>query len=172
MELISAEGHKKLSCGLGPQAYMNAIHVAGFCSTGLLQYIKDQIGACEGCAQVKMLLRGNSSIAQAMKNLSGPDDFLGQAASKNPLGIILADKAGPFYIQDRKGGYKSTYIIACVELITYKVYLVLLPKVNTIHFVRALEILQSMRGRITTLILDDNTSHRPLDQSQTSQSRN
>ena len=35
MELISAEVHKKLSCGLCPQSYRNGIHIAGFCSTGL-----------------------------------------------------------------------------------------------------------------------------------------
>ena len=131
MELISAEVHKKLSCGLGPQSYINGIHIAGFCTTGLLRYIQDQIGACEGCAQVKMLLKGDSSIAQAVKNLSGPDDYLGQAVGKNPLEIIAADECGPFYIQDGKGGYKSTYILACVELITYKVYLVPLPRVDT-----------------------------------------
>ena len=172
MELISAEVHKKLSCGLGPQSYINGIHTAGFCATGLLRYIQDQIGACEGCAQVKMVLKGDSSIAQAMKNLSGPDDYLGQAADKNPLEIISADECRPFYIQDGKGGYKSTYILACVELITYKVYLVPLPKVDTLHFVRALEILQSMKGRISTLILDDNTFHRQLEQTQQLQSRN
>ena len=94
-----------------------------------------------------------------MKILYGPDDYLGQAAGRNPMEIIAADEAGPFYIQDGKGGYKSTYILACVEFITYKIYLIPLPKVDTIHFVRALEILQSLRGKISTLILDDDTSH-------------
>ena len=106
------EVHKKLSCGLGPQAYANAMHVAGFCSTGLINYIKDQIGACEGCTQVKLLLKGSSSIAQSLMSLSGPDDILGQAASKNPLGIIAADESGPYYIQDGAGSYKSTHLLA------------------------------------------------------------
>ena len=112
-----------------------------------------------------MLLKGNSSIAQSLKSLSGPDDLLGQAASKNPLGIIAADESGPYYIQDGAGSYKSTHILACVELITYRIFLIPLPKTNTIHFVRALEILQSMRGKITTLILDNHSAHRLLDQS-------
>merc|ERR1712041_43257 len=43
-----------------------------------------------------------------------------------------------------------------------------LPKLDTIHFVRALEILQSMRGKFTTLILDDHTIHRPLSQTEQS----
>ena len=159
------EVHQKLSCGLGAQAYANAIHVAGFCATSLITYIKDYIGACEGCTQVKMLLKGKSSIAQSLKSLSGPDDLLGQAASKNPVGILVADECGPFYVQDGSGTYKSTHILACVELLTYKVYLIPLPKIDTIHFVKALEILQSMRGKITTLILDDHAAHGPLDPS-------
>ena len=55
--------------------------------------------------------------------------------------------------------------MACVELLTYKVHLIPLPKLATIHFVTALEILQSMRGRMNTIILDDASSHLPLDQS-------
>ena len=79
MELISEEGHNKLSCGLGPQSYINGIHVARFCSTGLLEFIKDQIGACETCAQTKMLMRGNSTLAQAMKTL-----YLDEPQSHSP----------------------------------------------------------------------------------------
>merc|ERR1712120_23002 len=41
-------------------------------------------------------------------------------------------------------------------------------QLDTIHFVRALEILQSMRGKFTTLILDDHTLHRPLNQTEQS----
>ena len=158
--------HQKLSCGLGPQSYISGIHVAGFCATGLVDFIKDQIGACETCAQTKMLMKGDSTIAQTMKKLYGPDDFLGLAASTNPLSILSCDEAGPFYIQDQSGGYKTTHILACVEIITYKVHLIPLPKLDTLHFLRALEILQSVRGRFSTLIMDDHTSHRPLTQAQ------
>ena len=132
--------------------------MAGFCSTGLIDYIKDQIGACDNCAQTKILMKGDSTLAKAMKTLYGPDDFLGQAASTDPMSIVSCDEAGPFYIQDHKGGYKTTYILACVEILSYRVHLIPLPKLDTIHFLRALEILQSTRGRFTTLILDDHTS--------------
>ena len=101
-----------------------------------------------------------------MKQLYGPDDFLGLTSSTNPLSILSCDEAGPFYIRDQTGGYKTTYILACVEIITYKVHLIPLPKLDTLHFLRALEILQSVRGRFSTLILDDHTSHRPLSQAQ------
>merc|ERR1712002_1207842 len=103
-------------------------------------------------------------LKKSIKTLYGPDDLLGIASSTDPMSIVSCDEAGPFYIQDEKGAFKTTYILACVELLSYKVHLIPLPKLDTIHFVRALEILQSMRGKFTTLILDYHAVHRPLDQ--------
>ena len=100
-----------------------------------------------------------------MKALHGPDDFIGQAASQDPMSIVSCDEAGPFYIQDGNGGYKTTHILACVEILSYRIHLIPLPKLDTPHFLRALEILQGARGRFTTLILDDQTTHRSLGQS-------
>lgn len=96
--------------------------------------------------------------------LHGPDDFIGLAASKNPLSIVAVDETGPYYIQDGKGGYETTHVLVCVEIISYRVYLIPLPRLDTATFVRALEILQATRGRFTTLILDDHSTHRPLEQ--------
>merc|ERR1712208_259523 len=168
MEIISAEVHKKLSCGLGLQSYINGIHVAGFCATGLIDFINDQIGACKTCTRTKMPMKGDSTLKKTLKTLYGPDDFLGTASSTDPMAIVSCDEAGPFYIQDGDGAFRTTYILACVELLSYKVHLIPIPKLDTIHFVRALEILQSMRGKFTTLILDDHTIHRPLNQSEES----
>merc|ERR1712002_300980 len=81
------------------------------------------------------------------------------------------NEAGPLYIQDHKVGYKTTHILACVEILSYRVHLIPLPKLHTIHFLRALEILQSTRGKFTTLILDDHTSHRPLTQPEQTESQ-
>merc|ERR1712081_152433 len=168
MEIISKEVHKKLSCGLGPQAYINGIHVAGFCATGLREFVADQIGACSSCTRTKLVMKGDSTLKKTLKTLYGPYDLLGTAASTDPMSIVTCDEIGPFYIQDGNGAFKTTYILACVELLSYEVHLIPLPKLDTIHFVRALEILQSMRGKFTTLILDDHTVHRPLDQTEES----
>ena len=100
-----------------------------------------------------------------MKSFYRPDDYLGASTNPDPMRIISPDECGPFYIQNGKERYTNTYILACVELLTYKVHLIPLPKLDTIHFVRVLEILQSMRGRMSTIILDDASSHLPLDQS-------
>merc|ERR1712215_160028 len=115
-----------------------------------------------------VVLKGDSTLKKTLKTLYGPDDLLGTAASTDPMSIVTCDEIGPFYIQDGNGAFKTTYILACVELLSYKVHLIPLPKLDTIHFVRALEIPASIRGKFTTLILDDHTIHRPLNQSEES----
>ena len=77
---------------------------------------------------------------------------------------ISIDEAGPFYPDDGSGGHDKTYILTCVELISYKCHLIPLPRLNTLHFVRALEILQALRGQMTTIVLDDATFHNPINQ--------
>ena len=47
---------------------------------------------------------------------------------------------------------QTTYILACVELLSYKAHLIPPFKSDTIQFVRSLEILKSMRETLTTLI--------------------
>ena len=78
--------------------------------------------------------------------------------------IVSIDKAGPFYLDNGNRGHDKTYIITCVELLTYKCHLIPLPRLDTLHFVRALEMLQALCGQMTTIVLDDATFHNPLNQ--------
>ena len=80
--------------------------------------------------------------------------------------IVSIDKAGPFYLEDGHGGHDKTYILTCVELLTYKYHLIPLPLLNTLHFVRALEMLQAICGQMTTIVLDDASFHNPLNQTE------
>ena len=66
---------------------------------------------------------------------------------------------------NNQGEHDKTYILVCVELLTYKCHLILLPRLETINFIRALEILQSIREQMTTIILDDASFHNHLRQS-------
>ena len=78
--------------------------------------------------------------------------------------IVSIDKAGPFYLDNGHGGHDKTYILTCVELLTYKCHLIPLPQLNTLHFVRSLEMLQAIRGQMTTIVLDDASFYNPLSQ--------
>ena len=89
---------------------------------------------------------------------------MGNTIHPNPMRIVSIDEAGPFYLIGDQGDHDKIYILVCVELLTYKCHLIPLPRLDTLHFVRALEILHSLRGQITTIILDDATFHNPLRQ--------
>ena len=76
MELIFDKVHKKLNCGLKPQTYINGINLAGFCATGLFEFVQEQIDTCTTCMEAKMVLKGMSTITQNIKQFYGPDDFI------------------------------------------------------------------------------------------------
>ena len=74
-----------------------------------------------------------------MKKLCGPDDFVGNTIHPNPMRIVSIDEAGPFYLINSQGDHDKTYILVCVELLTYKCHLIPLSRLDTLHFIRVLE---------------------------------
>ena len=162
MVLIFDEVHQKMHCGLGPQSYINGINLAGFCATGLTLYVKDKIDACKSCTEAKMVLKGASQLTHNMKQFYGPDDFVANTIHPNPMKIVSLDEAGPFYLLNNQDEHDKTYILVCVELLTYKCHLIPLPRLDTLHFIRALEILQSLSGQMTMIIIDDASFHNPF----------
>ena len=113
-----------------------------------------------------MILKGASQLTHNMKQFYRPDDFVANTIHPNSMRIVSLDEGGPFYLLNNQGEYDKTYILVCVELLTYKCHLIPLPRLDTLHFIRALEILQSLRGQMTTIILDDASFHNPLRQSE------
>ena len=101
-----------------------------------------------------------------MKQFYGPDGFVGNTKNPNLMRIVSLDEAGPFYLINNQGEHDKTYILVGIELLTYKCQLIPLPRLDTLHFIRALEILQSLRGQMTMIILDDASFHNPLRQSE------
>ena len=126
---------------------------------------RKNIDGCTSCAETKMILKGVSDLTPNMKQFYGPDDFIANTIHPNPMKIVSLDEAGPFYLLNSQGEHDKTYILVCVELLTYKCHLIPLPRLDTLSFIRALEILQSLRGQMTTIILDDASFHNPLRQS-------
>ena len=150
--------------GLGPQSYINGINLAGFCATRLKAYVQKEIDTCQSCTEAKMILKGASQLTHNMKQFYGLDDFVANTIHPNPMKIVSLDEAGPFYLLKNQEEYDKTYILVCVELLTYKCHLIPLPRLDTLHFIRALEILQSLRGQMTMIILDYASFHNPLRQ--------
>ena len=128
--------------------------------------MQEQIDACTTCTEAKMVINGVSTLTQNMKGFYGPDDFITNTTHQNPMKIVSIGKAGPFYLDDGHGGHNKKYILICMELLTYKRHLVPLPRLDTLHFVRALEMLQAICGQMTTIVLDDASFHNPLSQTE------
>ena len=124
-----------------------------------------KIDGCTSCPKAKMILKGVSDLTPNMKQFYGPNDFIANDIHPSPMEIVSLDEAGPFYLLNSQGEHDKTYILVCVELLTYKCHLIPLPRLDTLSFIRALEILQSLRGQMTTIIIDDASFHNPLRQS-------
>ena len=127
MQVVFAEVHYKLHCGLRPQSYINGITLAGFCATGLHGFVQEQIDACPTCAEARLIIKGVSSLTESMKRFYGPDDFVMNTTQPNPMAIVTIDEASPFFVEDGQGGHEKIYIVVCVELLTYKTHLITLP---------------------------------------------
>ena len=113
-----------------------------------------------------MVMKGVSTLTQNMKQFYGSDDYVMNTTHPNSMKIMSIDEPGPFYLKDGHGGHDKTYILTCVELLTYKCHLIPLPQLDTLHFVRALEMLQAIHGQMTTIVLDDASFHNPLNQTE------
>ena len=71
----------------GLSSYINGIHVAGFCATGLLDL-----------SRIKLILlfmhknknhhEDDPTLKKALKTLHGPDDLLGTTASADPVSVV------------------------------------------------------------------------------------
>lgn len=90
-----------------------------------------------------------------------PDEFVPGTFHDNPLEAVQIDEMGPLYIRNETGKFKF-WLIICIEIVTRQVYLVPMRTQSTVHFIMALEILQSRRGKLCKIVLDAHSSHAPL----------
>ena len=109
-----------------------------------------------------MILKGTWELTLNMKQFYSPDDFVANTIHPNPMKIVSLDEVGPFYLLNYQGEHDKIYILVCVELLTYKCPLIPLLWLDATSFIRALEILQSLRGQMTAIILDDASFYYPL----------
>ena len=90
-------------------------------------------------------------------------DFIAQALSDDPLSTVQADECGPIHIGNPTLGYVKVWVLIAVECVTRKIYLIPMKTTSTQQFLMSLEILQSRRGHITKLVVDNHTSHSGLE---------
>ena len=68
-------------------SYINGIHVAGFCATGLLDLSRIKLSLLF-MHKNKNHHEDEPTLKKALKTLHGPDDLLGTAASTDPVSVV------------------------------------------------------------------------------------
>ena len=105
-----------------------------------------------------VLSRINPIERLANRFYRGPNDYLASTLSQNPLAISQLDEIGPWFIENNQGSVK-VWVLILIEIITRKIYLLPMQHPDTVSFIRALEILQSRRSRMTKIIIDQHPVH-------------
>ena len=102
MVLAIDEAHKRLQCGLGPEAYASSVRLAGFSGVGLISRIKDKLNDCETCSLAKLVMTQKSPVSKLLASERGPDDFVMNCLSQDVMQYIVIDEAGPFFLTSQK----------------------------------------------------------------------
>ena len=75
---------------------------------------------------------------------------------------VNLDEAGPLFFTSQSQKLEQVHILIAVELVTYRSHLVPMKDTSAKSLIRALEQLQSLRGKLSTIILDETKSHSVL----------
>jgi len=162
MALMVEASHRLLGCNRGMEKYQAHIMLSGFTCVNLIQAVKDHAALCKRCPVIKAVMsRQNADTRRVNQQFRAPDHFISMALSEDILSQIQLDELGPIDVQAAASTVK-VWILVCAELVTRRIYLIPLERQNTVCFMRALEILQARRGKISTMHVDQHSSHPPV----------
>ena len=130
----------------------------GFGGKILHEFVQKFSDICVFCYRAKYIMSARSPLETILYKCRGPDDFIPHSLSRDPLSLIVLDEVGPFYI-DYEGARCKVWCLLAVELITNKVHILPLQRQNAASLVAALEQLQAIRGRYSSIVLDKHSSH-------------
>ena len=102
-----------------------------------------------------MIMIGKSPITQSLLLERGPDDFVANCLEEDVMKFVILDKAGPFFLTAQSQNVEQIYILVAVELVTYHSHLVPMKDTSAKSLIRALEQLQSIIGKLSTIILEE-----------------
>ena len=102
--------------------------------------------------------RQNPNLKLANSQFRAPEHFINLALSGDALAAVQLDEYGPVFIQSNNQTVK-VWVLVCMESITRRLLLVPLEAQDTVSFLRALEILQSRRGKLSIIYVDQHPSH-------------
>ena len=113
-----------------------------------------------------MFFNAKSPYSQHILQEHGPDDLVATTVSQFPLSHVVLDETGPIFFgegdSEENELYLSTHLLVCVELVTYRTYLVIMKDMSTRSVIQGLETLQQLRGSLMNIVLDAHKFHMGL----------
>ena len=144
MVLAIDKAHRRLYCGLGPDAYANSVHLAGFSGVGLISKVKEVLDNCNTCSLSKMVMTKKSPISKLLLSERGPDDFIKNCLTEDVMQYVVLDEAGPFFLTSQSQKLEQVYLLITVELVTYRAHLIPMQDISAKGLIRALEQLHAI----------------------------
>ena len=104
MNLMIKNSHTTLGCAHGVQKYINHLCFSGFNCTNIATPVTENIKYCKMCPIIQTILtKSNPAQMLADKFLRGPNDFLSQTLSENPLQCMQVDEIGLLFLGNQNG---------------------------------------------------------------------
>ena len=114
------EAHRRVSCGLGINAYLKNMLVLGIFSA-------------------------KTPFSKSLKEQSGPNNSLDACLDKHPLSFLVLDETGPLFYanpdETKRDQYLTAYLLIAVELVTSRVNIIPINDLTMLSIVKGLEIL-------------------------------
>merc|ERR1712105_245486 len=151
IQLIICHSHGLIGCGQGMQSYLDHVRLSWFNCVNLEPMVTKLKNDCKLCSLVHLILN-NTNLARKLANYlqKGPDEFVPLSLSDQPLSVIQIDETGPIYL-GKDGYFVKVWILLAVEIVTRLEYLVPLKSQGTVDLIKALDILQTRRGRLSRI---------------------
>ena len=113
-----------------------------------------------------MFFNAKSPYTKHILKEHGPDDLVATTMNQDPLSHVVLDETGPIFFSNGESEtselYLSSYLLICVELVTYRTHLVIMKDMYMKSVIQALETLQHLRGALMNIVLDAHKSHMSL----------
>ena len=120
----------------------------------------------DSCMQYHLFFKTKIPFAKAIRNQSGPDDSLQACLNQIPHSFLILDQTGPIFYANpdskAKDRYTTAHILIGIELVTYRVNIVVINDMSVVSIIKGLECLQNLRGCLLNSIFDAHKIHMPM----------
>ena len=132
-----------MGCGLGKAQYVKSAQFIGVTAPAIAKTVKEVNNSCACCLHQRVLLNAKYPYSKHILKEHSPDHLVAATVSQDPLSHVVFDETGLIFFSDGESKtsdlYLSSYLLICVELVTYFTHLVITKDMSTRSVIQALE---------------------------------